>query len=324
MHLDGTNLVQLTTYRYNADPVLSPDHQRVAYRSVPRSIASLADPGQRLNQGYFNIWVITVDGEQAWQLTDSEVQRSVPVWSPDSSKVAFTAGPDGLLVEVEVDTQTRREIVWGASAPSYRPDGGGIGYVTARGGLVWIDTAGVTHTIVSGEALAARTAVVDFDWLPDGAHAIYTLADRTEQVDPQLRIGIKNSIWIAGADSRNPVKIADGVHDGRVSPDGKSVAALAGSGYGDACFVDQRLVFLLLAPDLTSAQRVDVDGFEEYPQARGDGTFYPSSNVTWVSSRLALGEFSTTCLAVPGAAGRYVIDPIGGHMLQITRSIPAE
>jgi len=119
LRLDGTHLTQLTTYRYNADPVLSPDRQRVAYRSVPSSITSLADPRPHLSQGYFNIWVITVDGEQAWQLTSSEMQRSVPVWSPDSNKVAFTAGPDGLLVEIEVDTQARREIAQGASAPRY-------------------------------------------------------------------------------------------------------------------------------------------------------------------------------------------------------------
>jgi hypothetical protein len=88
--------------------------------------------------------------------------------------------------------------------------------------------------------------------------------------------------------------------------------------------VDQRLVFLRLAPDLTSAQRVDVEGFEEYPQTRGDGAFYPSSNITWVSDHLALGQFDVTCIAVPGAAGRYLLDPLEARLLQITRTIPAE
>ncbi len=38
MHVDGTHPVQITTYNYNADPVLSPDHRRIAYRSAPASI----------------------------------------------------------------------------------------------------------------------------------------------------------------------------------------------------------------------------------------------------------------------------------------------
>jgi hypothetical protein len=84
------------------------------------------------------------------------------------------------------------------------------------------------------------------------------------------------------------------------------------------------LVFLRLAPDLTSAQRVDVEGFEEYPRTRGDGAFYPFSNVAWVSDHLALGQFDVTCFAVPGAAGRYLLDPLEARLLQITRTIPAE
>jgi len=62
---DGSGLQQLTDYRYNADPVLSPDGRRIAYRSVPSSITSLPEPGPRLADGYYNIWVITSDGTQA-------------------------------------------------------------------------------------------------------------------------------------------------------------------------------------------------------------------------------------------------------------------
>jgi Tol biopolymer transport system component len=326
MRADGTQLVQLTSYRYNADPVLSPDGERIAYRSVPASITSLSDPGERLYEGSYNVWVITSDYSQAWQLTSSEEQRGVPVWSPDSQKVAFNEGTDGLLVEAEVDTGLRREIVRGASAPRYRPDGEGIGYVSADGGLAWMDSVGAAHTIVPAVALPAHTSVKDFDWLPDGGRVVYTLADASER-QGDTTLGIEYSLWIAQADGSNPLKLADDARDARVSPDGHTIAALQGSGWYDACFVDQGLVFLLLATDLASARRVGLDGFEGYPQTSVDQSFYPLSeagliaaaNVTWLSERLALGNFGLTCTTDPGVAGKYLIDPVAGRIVQITR-----
>jgi len=82
-----------------------------------------------------------------------------------------------------------------------------------------------------------------------------------------------------------------------------------------------------LAADLASAQRIGIDSFEGYPQPGADQSFYPLSeagliapaNVTWLSERLALVNFSLTCAADPGVAGKYLIDPIGERMVQITQ-----
>lgn len=87
VRLNGTGYRQLTTYRYNREPVLSPDRMRIAYRSVPSTIVYGDELSVRLLAGNFNIWVITVDGEQAWQLTAGEQPRSIPIWSPDSQSV---------------------------------------------------------------------------------------------------------------------------------------------------------------------------------------------------------------------------------------------
>jgi hypothetical protein len=327
MHVDGTHLVQLTTYQYNTDPVLAPDHQRIAYRSVPRSITSLTDLKPLLDKGCYNIWVIAVDGTQAWQLTDSEIQRGMPIWSPDSGKVAFVEGADSLLVEIEVDTQTRRQFASGVLAPRYRPDNSGIGYLTSNGGLAWIDIHGDVHTIVPTEALPPNTSVVDFDWLPDGERVVYTLADETDRIE-NLPIGIKYSTWIAWSDGSDPRKLADDVHDVRVSPDGRMIVALQGSGWYDACLVDQQLVFLWFASDLTSAELIDIEGFEGYPHIGPDQSFYPhseagqieSSTVTWVSSRMAFGNFDITCTPDRSAAGRYVIDAANERMAKVVLS----
>jgi Tol biopolymer transport system component len=110
---DGSGLKLLTTYHYNADPVLSPDGKCIAYRSVPSTITSLPELGPRLSEGSYNIWVITTDGQQAWQLTSSEAARSVPSWSADSQRVIFSQGESGELVEIDVDIQGRQVIMPG-------------------------------------------------------------------------------------------------------------------------------------------------------------------------------------------------------------------
>jgi Tol biopolymer transport system component len=236
MSVDGTHYQQLTKYGYNRDSRLSPDRQRIAYRSVPASIVSSPERDKRLREDNYNLWVITVDGAQAWKLTDSEQPRSIPEWSPDSRKILFSEGIEGVLVEIDVETQVRREIAHGAYSPRYRP-GGGVGYITAGGGLAWIDEARTDHVLVPTATLPLSTTVSDFSWLPDGQRIVYILLKQS---------GAQHQPW-AGKSSVEVVTSESGVSSHlfgpmenvrlsslQVSPDGRLLDAKGGS-YGDAC-----------------------------------------------------------------------------------------
>jgi dipeptidyl aminopeptidase/acylaminoacyl peptidase len=318
---NGSYYNQLTTYGYNADPVFSPDGQFIAYRSVPASITTLPDPGSLLYSGQYNIWVITWDGAQAWKLTDSEMLRSIPSWSPDSRRVAFSEGEAGALVEVEVATQTRRELLTGGGRdPRYRPDGNGIGYITAEGGLNWLDGVGSARVLVDAATLPPLTTVHDFDWLPDGQALVYSLADESERIEGTT-VGIQYSVWLLKLAESAPIKLADDVHDVQVSPDGQTIAARRGSGFGDACLVDLQTVFLFLALDRNSASVISIDDFAGLPAVSPDGVFYPTSKVVWVSAHQAVGQFSLTCTADPTALGAYAIDV---SARQIAHIIPSQ
>jgi dipeptidyl aminopeptidase/acylaminoacyl peptidase len=310
---DGSGLRQLTDYRYNADPVLSPDGRRVAYRSVPSSITSLPEPGPRLADDYYNIWVITSDGTQAWQLTNSEAVRSIPTWSLDGQRVAFSQGESGELLEVEVDSGNVRSLGSGIFDPKARPDGNGFGYLTAEGGLAWMDNEGVRQDIVALAGLPAQHQILDFDWRPDGQAALYTLADLSEQVFDST-LGIKYSVWQAAVDGASPIMLAEGVRTPRVSPDGRTAAVLNGSGYGDACVVDQGLAFLALEP---GGELVDMTELNGYPQDALIGSFYPLANVTWTSGQQALVEFGLTCDEDRSKAGMYLVDSQARQMVQV-------
>ncbi|HKZ55281.1 MAG TPA: hypothetical protein VJ123_07360 [Anaerolineales bacterium] len=321
MHLNGTRFSQLSTYAFNLDPVVSPDGRRIAYRSVPNSIVSSADRSSRIHQGVYNIWVLSTDGSQAWQLTASEEQRGLQVWSPDSQNVAFSEGDEGLLVEMVVESISRVELAAGAFAPRYRPDGGGIGFVTAEGGLAWVDRVGQRHDVVPAAALTKKATVLEFDWLPDGQHVVYSLAEETGQ-PLEGPLGVRYTIWVAESDGSRSWKITEGARVVEASPNGRMVLAFSGSGYGDACGVDRQLSFLVLAPDLRSAELVSVDEFQR-PSATvsQSESFYPVGRPTWATGQVALSEFDFACEGQGGpVAGRYLVDPIGRRMIQVTRA----
>jgi Tol biopolymer transport system component len=337
MHADGTHFNQLTHSGYNTDLIFSPDHQFIAYRSVPDSISPLPDPRDNWYTGPFDIWVITADGSRASPLTDSQVPRSKPAWSPDSKKVAFVESRSN-LVEINMQNVDRREIAndatipivyeWNAG-PRYRPDGNGIGYITSGGGLAWIDNAGSIVTLVPTATLPISTTVMDFDWLPDGQHVVYILVDKTKQRWGNL--GTRYSVWIVRADGSFPVRLTipndykEGLHSIQVSPDGRIISALAGSGYGDVCSVDLWTVFLLLASDRASAQIINFQDFDRQPLMETPAPsedfpkmFFPTSDVTWISSRLVFATYDVTCATNPMEKGIYLIDPIARRMVQIT------
>lgn len=313
---DGNGYTSLTTYGYNADPVLSPNGEFIAYRSVPSSITSLADPGARLYEGTYNIWVIAADGSQAWKLTDSEQPRSIPAWSPDSTKVVFSEGLVGRVLEVNPVTGTAREwLAAGGYDPRYKPDGNGIGYITGNGSLAWLTNEGRTQLLVDATQLPAQTKVHDFTWLPNQEAVVYALADERERIGTST-LGIRYSAWFRVLDG-TPFLIAENLHDLQPSPTGLYIAGQMGTGYFDACGVDlyQGIVYSAHSLPWTNTT---VDTFAGRPVAEA---FYPVSPLIWLSDHVALARFSVACDAHSMGAGLYRIDVLN-KQLQVMRADP--
>ena len=317
MYSDGSQRRQLTTYGYNANPVLSPDGAFIAYRSVPSRIASQGDPltlHEALNKELYNIWVITTDGTQAWQLTESEETRSKPTWSPDGRYVAFSQGQNGELVEIDMGNQSSRVLTQGASAPKYKPDASIIGFITQNGGLAWLDASGGIHTIVDGESLPDNIYIADFDWLGASSFLIYTLADDSERIR-QSTVGIRYNVYVAALNGAESYWLADNIHSVQASADGTIVAGLSGSGYAD-CLSDLEPRFLLLAPDFASAEMIRIEDLDGYPQDLKD-YLYPVSNFVWVRPDQTMVEVQFTCTPDRSTDGWYLADPIERTMMQV-------
>jgi Tol biopolymer transport system component len=181
MDADGTNLRQLTNdslYGEN-NPDWSPDGSRIAFERngqivimnadgtnptvVPHSdqdadrVPSWSPDGTKLavarDRGFSQIekiWVISLDGTEAVQLTDGWSQDTDPEWSPDGSRIAFTTTREGTtevyVMNANGTGQTRLTTPVGPSAwPSWSPDGAQIA-IAAAGDVYVVNADGSNPT----------------------------------------------------------------------------------------------------------------------------------------------------------------------------------
>ncbi|HEV7844592.1 MAG TPA: hypothetical protein VGO69_12940, partial [Pyrinomonadaceae bacterium] len=109
------------------DPQLSPDGRWVAY--------TISDLNMDANRRVAQIYLVSMDGGEARQLTNAPQPSSSPRWSPDGKRIAFISaregGPQVWTIDVVTNEQKRvTNISTGASDPVWSPDGRMIAFVS--------------------------------------------------------------------------------------------------------------------------------------------------------------------------------------------------
>jgi len=161
--------------------------------------------------------------------------------------------------------------------------------------------------------LFAGREIPYFAWLPDSRHVLFVDRDRSGQ-QAGTSIGIRDDLWIVDILSRETSLLykSDTAFSGYAgpvaSPDGKYIASLEGSGFGDACFVDSRLIFFELAADLKSAKSIKQEQFAGLPSAT-DSFVYPVEDGEWVTGNLYLATMDGTCAVDKSKMGPYLFNP---------------
>jgi len=149
-------------------------------------------------------------------------------------------------------------------------------------------------------------------WLPDSQHIVFV--DRFH-VDPRLGAegGIQDILQIVDVLSREtnilyesdaPLGIAS---NPVISPDGRYIAAIQGSGGGDACFMSLRSIFFELEDDFQSAKVIEQTQFSGLPNL-GDSTVYPTQEGWWVSPTEFLIPLKITCTTDESSMGDYIFN----------------
>lgn len=221
---DGSGAARQLTHGWrDTDPVWSPDGRWLAFRRaepLPSGAARRMGPPQ--------LWVLPADGGDARRLTDHPLGVEAPVWSPDSTRLAYLArvpepgryGTDeGILPEAEPPRRI--------TTLRYRMDG--LGYTVDRRRHVW--------TVEVAGGAPARVTDGDFDhtgvdWSPRGDLLAFTAARHPEAGDD-----LRCDVWVCQPDGGHLRALTQGGFEAglpRFCPDGRLV-----------CFAS----VLLTAPD---------------------------------------------------------------------------
>ena len=180
MDARGGTPTRITTSKagvVNMQPALSPDGSRIAFSSNL--------------EGSFHIYIVGVDGEGMWRLTDGPKDDSEPAWSPDGSRIAFARGFDatgnGVAVQtceatsyimvVEVDGEPHPVALangWRGTDPAWSPDGSLIAFASDRAGNFAIYTMPSDGGSPVKQLAYDDWADADPVWSPDGTQIAYT------------------------------------------------------------------------------------------------------------------------------------------------------
>jgi Tol biopolymer transport system component len=131
----------------------SPDGKTIAFE---RFLETSPSSVQR------SVWTVRADGSAAHEVTPLELGAGEPAWSPDGTRLTFTAG--GIAIAA-ADGSGMTKLTTGAdTSPAWAPDGRGIAFV--RGGDIW--TIGADGTAARNLTRTPRIYERSPVWSPDG------------------------------------------------------------------------------------------------------------------------------------------------------------
>jgi Tol biopolymer transport system component len=192
----------------------SPDGTHIAYTGYERGDA-----------GDYAIYVSNADGSDVTDLTSTyldpaENNQGGPVWSPDSSQIAFwndSNDPSAQGIYLMNSDGTGIHKIADGGSPAWSPDGGSIAFAAAAG-----EGNDIYSVSIEGSRLTRLThtsAVEAFPtWSSDGSQIAYI----------EYRAG--EQLWVMNADGADRHAVTDTPNDGMGgfspdwSPDGTTIA----------------------------------------------------------------------------------------------------
>lgn len=259
---------------------------------------------------YFNN-VLWITREEPWDFSKYGASGTIGDISVFDLDVGLESGSYRLELYIDMQPQPIGEVTWPEFTIS---DGGSEARVTSPDGqwvadgddpkiLLLRDTGKDIRQLFSGQEITNLT------WLPDSQHIIFVDRDRSQQQAP-TNLGIRDEMWIVeifSGESHLLYQNAVPFGEFSFSSDGRYIASIEGSGYGDACFVDSRLIFFELASDFRTARSIKQEKFSGISAAQ-DIVIYPVEEGAWQSETEYLVPLNGTCNFDQNLVGTYLFD----------------
>jgi dipeptidyl aminopeptidase/acylaminoacyl peptidase len=167
------SLEQVTQVPTLGQWALSPDGRNVAYTVVGYYFGFPVIP--RLGEAN-NVHVVSLESGEIRKLTSGVNSKTRPSFSPQGDRVAYEAGGDIWVAEVETGATWRVTIDLARDRePAWSPDGGHLAFVSSRRGRteLWVASVeGERHGLVQITENDANES--DPDWSPDGKWIAFT------------------------------------------------------------------------------------------------------------------------------------------------------
>ena len=219
---DGSNAKQITDFAIiqiiqlgePGDSVIwSPDSSRMMFHDSDGLLYTAHADGTNISRATSEPVVYGVGGDGP---TSSDTYTTA-VWSPNSTKIAYTTHDDyshTILHVVDADGSNLVQIVedsyyWYSDTWRWSPDGSKIAYGTRGDDLFVADTGGLNRVQVADGVVSAAGSNI-WSWAPDSSKVAYDAS---------------GGLFVVDVDGANRVQIADNVLSGGGvwSPDGRKI-----------------------------------------------------------------------------------------------------
>lgn len=147
-------------------------------------------------------------------------------------------------------------------------------------------------------------------WFANSRNILYADTDRS-QIQGCTTVGIRYRLWVVDAATTQQHQLGNDVenlHNPLLSPDEKYIAAMSGSGFGDACAVDLQPVFIELGNGFQQTRFLRLQDFAGISVTSVDPIAYPVNDGVWKDDTHFEIGLNWTCAPDNNPGGIYVFD----------------